>query len=715
MTSTSASSAPTIDSSGDRSSLGHSFVEGPLGVHGWTDLDDMTVATIRGLAMDAVQKVGNGHPGTAMSLAPAAHLLFSRYLRHDPSDPTWLGRDRFVLSCGHSSLTLYIQLFLCGYGLELGDLESFRTWGSRTPGHPEHGHTVGVETTTGPLGQGLATAVGMAMAARYERGLFDPDAPWGTSPFDHHVWVIASDGDLEEGLSGEASSLAGTQRLAGLTVIWDDNRISIEGDTAVAFTEDVVERYAAYGWRVHEVGLTPTGDIDIEALSAALSEARVESERPTFIAMRSVIAWPAPHAQNTAKAHGAALGEGEVAATKSRLGLDPAVTFAVPEGVLEHTRSVLERARHEHDEWNASFEAWRARRPAQAELLDRVLAGTLPDGLESYLPNFESGTSIATRSASGQVINALAQHLPEMWGGSADLAGSNNTTIDGGLSFLPAGVHVPDASPYGRIIHFGVREHAMGAILNGIALSGLTRPFGGTFLVFSDYMRGAVRLSALMKTAVTYIWTHDSIGLGEDGPTHQPIEHLWSLRAIPELAVVRPADARETALSWLAILANRGPAGLILSRQGLPVLPETSTLDAATISRGAYVLSDAQGGVPQAIIIATGSEVQIALAAKATLAQSGIDVRVVSAPCLEWFTEQPADYQESVLPSACTVRVSVEAGSTVGWYRYIGSHGRAVGVDHFGASADDVTLFQEFGVTPEAVVEAVQSMLAGSH
>lgn len=714
MTSTTASPAPLSDPSESRHAFGQSLVDGPLDT-GWTDLDDKTVATIRGLAMDAVQKVGNGHPGTAMSLAPVAHLIFSRFLRHDPSDPTWLGRDRFVLSCGHSSLTLYMQLFLCGYGLELADLQSFRTWGSRTPGHPEHGHTIGVETTTGPLGQGVATAVGMAMAARFERGLFDPDAPWGTSPFDHRVWVIASDGDLEEGLSGEASSLAGTQRLAGLTVIWDDNRISIEGNTALAFTEDVVARYAAYGWHVHEIGLTPTGDVDTEALSAALSEARAESERPTFIAMRSVIAWPAPHAQNTAKAHGAALGDTEIAATKARLGLDPNETFAVPEDVLLHTRSVIERGSLDHAEWNRSFDAWRARRPAAAALLDRIQAGQLPEDLQSVLPHYESGASIATRAASGQVINALAQHLPEMWGGSADLAGSNNTTIDGGLSFLPAGVPVPDASPYGRIIHFGVREHAMGAILNGIALSGLTRPFGGTFLVFSDYMRGSIRLSALMKTPVTYIWTHDSIGLGEDGPTHQPVEHLWSLRAIPELAVVRPADARETAMGWLAILQNRGPAGLILSRQGLPVLAETTNLDVATISRGAYVLNDAQGDIPQAIIIATGSEVQIALKAKSTLAEAGVDVRVVSAPCLEWFAQQSTDYQESVLPSACTVRVSVEAGSTLGWYRYLGGQGHPVGIDHFGASADDVTLYREFGITAEAVVQAVSSLMTEQH
>jgi len=681
----------------------------PIGLaEPWSHLDDRTVATIRGLAMDAVQRVGNGHPGTAMSLAPAAHLLFSRFLRHDPSDPQWLGRDRFVLSCGHSSLTLYIQLFLCGYGLELSDLESFRTWGSLTPGHPEHGHTVGVETTTGPLGQGISTAVGMAMASRFERGMLDPDAPWGTSPFDHHVWVIASDGDLEEGVSAEASSLAAVQRLANLTVIWDDNHISIEGNTDVAFTEDVAARYEAYGWRVHEVGLTPTGDIDVEALADALDAARREAERPTFIAMRSVIAWPAPHAQNTAKAHGAALGADEVAATKERLGLDPAQDFAVPEDVLAHTRAVGERNRPLREDWQARFDSWRQSHPDGAALLDRLLARELPADLDASLPEFDTGSSLATRQASGKAINALAAVLPELWGGSADLAGSNDTTINGGLSFLPAGTLAPDASPYGRILHFGIREHAMGAILNGISLSGLTRPFGGTFLVFSDYMRGSVRLSALMQTPVTYVWTHDSIGLGEDGPTHQPVEHLWSLRAIPGFSVVRPADARETAVAWLATLRQHGPVGLILSRQGLPVLEGTEGLDAATFSRGAYTIADNAEGTPDAVIIATGSEVSLALQARENLAAEGIHTRVVSAPCLEWFDAQGEDYRHSVLPPSCRARVSVEAGATLGWFKYLGDAGETVGLDHFGASADAATLYREFGITPDTIADAVR-------
>ena len=661
--------------------------------------------------MDAVQRAGNGHPGTAMSLAPAAYLLFQRFLRHDPSDPSWLGRDRFVLSCGHSSLTLYIQLFLSGYGLELSDLESFRTWGSLTPGHPEHGHTVGVETTTGPLGQGIATAVGMAMASRYQRGLLDPDAPWGFSPFDHRVWVIASDGDLEEGISGEASSLAGVQRLGNLTVIWDDNHISIEGDTAVAFTEDVIGRYEAYGWDVHYVGMTPDGDIDILALNTALEAAVDQQERPTFIAMRSTIAWPAPHARNTAKAHGAALGADEVAATKVALGLDPARDFQLPDGVLDHARGVVARGKALHREWDVAYQAWRRSHPDRAALLDRLLARELPPGIAGALPVFEAGTSIATRAASGKVINAIAGVMPEFWGGSADLAESNNTTIEGGLSFLPAGSGGRDSSPYGRIIHFGIREHAMGAILNGIALEGLTRPFGGTFLVFSDYMRGSVRLAALMQTSVVFVWTHDSVGLGEDGPTHQPVEHLWSLRGIPGLAIARPCDGNETAQVWLEALRRATPTGLVLSRQGLPVIDRSTHAPASEAARGAYVLAPASAK-PRAIVIATGSEVSVALAARDILEAEGVPTSVVSAPCLEWFDEQDADYRASVLPDDASVRVAVEAGATYGWWRYVGSRGAVVGIDHFGASADGGLLFEKFGITADAVAASVRSLLA---
>jgi len=678
----------------------------------WNELDRRAVASIRGLAMDAVQKAGNGHPGTAMSLAPAAYLLFQQFLRHDPADPQWLGRDRFVLSCGHSSLTLYIQLFLSGYGLTLDDLKAFRTWGSLTPGHPEHGHTVGVETTTGPLGQGLSTAVGMAMAARYQRGMLDPDAPWGFSPFDHHVWVFCSDGDLEEGVSGEASSLAGVQRLGNLTVVWDDNHISIEGDTAVAFGEDVAARYESYGWAVHEVGMTPDGDVDVIGLAEALAASRLEQDRPTFIAMRTTIAWPAPHAKNTAKAHGAALGADEVAATKSLLGLDPASDFQIADNVLARAREVMVRGAELHAEWQESFDAWKAAHPERSALLDRLLSRSLPPNLDAALPTFEAGTSIATRAASGKVINAIADVMPEFWGGSADLAESNNTTIEGGLSFLPAGIMAKDSSPYGRIIHFGIREHAMGAILNGIALEGLTRPFGGTFLVFSDYMRGAIRLAALMQTSVVYVWTHDSIGLGEDGPTHQPVETLWSLRAIPGLAVVRPCDGNETAVAWAHALRNGTPTGLILSRQGLPVLDRTVMAPAADAAKGAYVLIDGESGPTRVVLIATGSEVQVALAARDLLEAEGVSTRVVSAPCLEWFDEQDPAYRDSVLPKDVPVRVSVEAGATFGWWRLVGSSGGVVGIDHFGASADGALLFEKFGITPDAVAQTARDCLA---
>ena len=658
--------------------------------------------------MDAVQRVGNGHPGTAMSLAPIAYLIFQRMLRHDPSDPAWLGRDRFVLSCGHSSLTLYSQLFLSGYGLTLDDLASFRTWQSRTPGHPEHGHTAGVETTTGPLGNGLATAVGMAMGARYERGLLDPDAPPGSSPFDHRIWVIASDGDLEEGISGEASSLAGTQQLDRLCVIWDDNRISIEGDTAVAFTENVVLRYQAYGWATHQVERTSDGNVDIPALHQALRTA-LTSDKPTFIRVQTTIGWPAPNAQGTAKAHGSALGEAEVAATKKILGLDLSASFAFDDATLAQVRDRLSnRVQSARQDWQNEYDAWRGREPQRAVLLDRLRAGELPAGFDGSIPTFEVGGSVSTRKASGETINAIASVMPELWGGSADLAESNNTTIEGGLSFLPASSTVPDSSPYGRIIHFGIREHAMGAILNGIALGGLSRAFGGTFLVFSDYMRGAVRLAALMQAPSTFVWTHDSIGLGEDGPTHQPVEHLWALRAIPGLSVVRPADANETAAAWHATLSQRRPVGLILTRQNLPILVDSET-SLIGVRRGAYVVADADR--PEVLLLATGSEVQLAMGARAQLAELGVGARVVSMPCLEWFEEQDGAYREAVMPPAIRARVAVEAGASLGWWRYLGDHGRVIGLDHFGASASPDVLFEHFGVTVARVVEAAQASI----
>jgi transketolase len=686
----------------------------------WTTLDTRAVDTARVLAADSVQKVGNGHPGTAMSLAPAAYLLFQRFLSHDPTDPEWLGRDRFVLSCGHSSLTLYIQLYLSGYGLELSDLESFRTWGALTPGHPERHHTKGVETTTGPLGQGLSTAVGMAMGQRYERGLLDPDADPGTSPFDHHVWVICSDGDLEEGISSEASSLAGTQKLGNLTVIWDDNKISIEDDTAVAFSEDVRARYAAYGWHVLSVDVAPDGSVDVLALAAAMEAARAESERPSFIRLQTVIGWPAPHLRNTFKAHGSALGAPEVAATKELLGFDPAVSFAVADDVLAHAREVKARGASYRAAWDERYAGWRTANPERATLLDRLVAGTLPVGFA--LPEFPAGKDVATRKASGEVIQAIAAQLPEFVGGSADLAESNNTTIEGGGSFLPVGTVVSatspfghSLSPYGRILHFGIREHAMGAALNGMSLSNLLRPFGGTFLVFSDYMRGAVRVAAIMQTGVTFVWTHDSIGLGEDGPTHQPVEHLWALRAIPGLDVVRPADANETSVVWGEILRKRRPTGLALTRQNLPTLDRTAVAPAQGAAQGGYVLLEASTGSPDVVLLATGSEVQLALAAREVLEADGIATRVVSLPCIEWFEEQDAAYRESVLPSSVRARVSVEAGIAQGWWKYLGTDGRAVSLEHFGASADAATLFREFAITTEAVVAAArESILAAT-
>ncbi|WP_432150869.1 transketolase [Streptomyces sp. bgisy029] len=679
----------------------------------WTDLDQRAVDTARVLAADAVQKVGNGHPGTAMSLAPAAYTLFQKVMRHDPADAKWTGRDRFVLSAGHSSLTLYIQLYLAGYGLELEDLKSFRTWGSKTPGHPEYGHTTGVETTTGPLGQGVANAVGMAMAARYERGLFDPEAAPGTSPFDHTVWVIAGDGCLQEGISAEASSLAGHQKLGNLVLLWDDNHISIEGDTETAVSEDTLKRYEAYGWHVQRVEQAANGDLDPAGLYAALQAAKAETERPSFIAARSIIAWPAPNAQNTEAAHGSALGDDEVAATKRVLGFDPEQTFEVSDAVIGHTREALDRGREARAEWDKAFAAWRTADPERAADFDRIAAGELPAGWEEKLPVFEPGKGLATRAASGKVLQALGEVVPELWGGSADLAGSNNTTIDKTSSFLPVGNPLPEADPYGRTIHFGIREHAMAAAMNGIALHGNTRIYGGTFLVFSDYMRNAVRLSALMHLPVTYVWTHDSIGLGEDGPTHQPVEHLAALRAIPGLNVVRPADANETSIAWREILRRYtkefgvgAPHGLALTRQGVPTYEANE--DAA---KGGYVLFEADGGEPQVLLIATGSEVHVAVEAREQLQAAGVPTRVVSMPCVEWFEEQDQGYKESVLPPSVKARVAVEAGIGLTWYRYVGDAGRIVSLEHFGASADAKVLFREFGFTAENVAAVARESL----
>ncbi len=691
----------------------------------WTDLDRKAVDTARLLAMDAVQKVGNGHPGTAVSLAPVAHLLFQKVMKHAPSDPQWVARDRFVLSCGHTSLTLYNQLYLAGFGLELDDLKALRTWGSRTPGHPEYHPTAGVETTTGPLGQGIANAVGMAMAARRERGLLDPEAPVGESIFDHHVYCIASDGDMQEGVSAEASSIAGHQQLGNLTLIYDDNKISIEDDTDVAFTEDVAKRYEAYGWHVEVVdwaGDRNGADYveDVEALYAAIEAGRAVTDKPTLIVLRTIISWPAPKAQGTGPSHGSALGDAEVRATKELLGFDPEQSFQVDEDVLAHTRATVTRGEELMAAWQEKFQAWAAANPQRAELLDRIQKRGLPQGWADGLPVFPADQKgVATRKASGEVINALAEALPELWGGSADLAESNNTTIKGADSFIPAQYSTGHwkGSPYGRVLHFGIREHAMGAIMNGITLHGGTRVFGGTFLQFADYMRPAVRLAALMRIPVTYVWTHDSIGLGEDGPTHQPIEHLAALRAIPGLDVVRPADANETAAAWKAVIERTDrPAGLALTRQNVPTFPRGTEGFAGTegVVKGGYVLLEADGGDPDVILVATGSEVQLAVEARAVLAEEGIQARVVSMPCLEWFNEQTAEYRESVLPSAVRARVSVEAGIAQGWREVVGDSGRIVSVDTYGASADHVTMFAKYGITTEAVADAARESIAAT-
>ncbi|WP_424711877.1 transketolase [Microbacterium sp. SLBN-111] len=692
----------------------------------WDEIDRRAVDTARVLAADAVEKVGNGHPGTAMSLAPAAYLLYQRVLRHDPADTHWPGRDRFILSVGHSSLTQYVQLYLGGFGLELKDLEALRTWGSLTPGHPEYGHTDGVEITTGPLGQGLASSVGFAYAARYERGLFDPETPAGESPFDHYVYVIAGDGDLQEGVTSEASSLAGHQELGNLIAIYDSNQISIEDDTNVAFTEDVQKRYESYGWHVQTVDWKKTGQYveDVAELNAAIEAAKGETSKPSLIILKTIIGWPSPGKQNSGKIHGSALGADELKATKEVLGFDPEQHFVVADDVLAHTRQLVERGAAAKSAWQEKFDAWAAAHPERKQLWDRLQARELPADIADALPAFEAGKDVSTRAASGTVINALAAELPELWGGSADLAESNLTTIKDAKSFIPTSwsTHEWSGDPYGRVLHFGIREHAMGAILNGIVLHGPTRPFGGTFLIFSDYMRPPVRLAALMNIPTVFVWTHDSVALGEDGPTHQPIEQLASLRAIPNFALVRPADANETSVVWLEILRRTaGPAGLALTRQNIPVFArgegEASGdvfASAANAVKGAYVLAEAPNGEPDVILIATGSEVQLAVQARETLAADGINARVVSAPSLEWFAEQDEAYRESVLPSSVKARVSVEAGSALTWAGIVGDAGRSVAIDHFGASADYKTLFQKFGITAEAVVSAAHESIAAA-
>ncbi len=683
----------------------------------FSDHDRAAVDTARLLAADAVEKVGNGHPGTAMSLAPVAYLLYQKVMRHDPADPQWIGRDRFILSAGHSSLTQYVQLYLGGFGLELDDLKALRTWGSKTPGHPEYGHTSGVEITTGPLGQGLASATGFAYAQRFERGLFDPETPDGESPFDHYTYVIASDGDIQEGITSEAASLAGHQQLGRLIALYDANKISIEDDTDIAFTEDVAARYTAYGWDVHVVDFGPVDNYheDVDALFGAIEKAQAATDKPSLIVVKTVIGWPSPHKMNTGKIHGAAIGAEEIAETKTILGFDPHEHFAVSEEVIAHTRSLAERAAADRAEWSKKFDAWKSAHPERAALLARLEAGELPD-LEKVLPSFEGVDAIATRAASGKVINALAKVLPELWGGSADLAESNLTTIESAASFAPAEHSTSQwsADPYGRVLHFGIREHAMAAIINGIVLHGPTRAFAGTFLIFSDYMRPSVRLAALMGIPSIFVWTHDSVALGEDGPTHQPIEQLWSLRAIPGLDVVRPADAHETAWAWKTMLERReGPAGIALTRQGVPVFERGADYAPASLTaKGGYTLAEASSGQPDVILIATGSEVSLAVEARTSLESEGIATRVVSMPCVEWFDAQDQAYRDSVLPPDVSARVSVEAGISQGWHRFVGDHGHSVSIEHFGASADYKTLYQEFGMTTDAVVSAAKTVLS---
>ncbi|MCS4489293.1 transketolase [Corynebacterium sp. ES2794-CONJ1] len=677
----------------------------------WSDLDTQAIDTARILAADAVQKCGSGHPGTAMSLAPLAYTLYQHTMNVDPQDDQWVGRDRFVLSCGHSSLTQYIQLFYGGFGLELDDLKALRTWGAKTPGHPEYRHTKGVEITTGPLGQGLASAVGMAMAARRERMLFDPDTPQGESPFDHYIYTIASDGDMQEGVTSEACSLAGTQKLGNLIVFWDDNKISIEEETDIAFDEDVCARYRAYGWQVLEV---ESGE-DIVAIEEAIAAAQADRQRPSFIRVRTIIGYPAPTMMNTGAVHGAALGEEEIAATKRELGFDPEIHFPISDEVLAHTRNLVERGANKHAEWSQKFEQWSQQHPEKRELFERLNKRELPADFDADLPTWEAGDSVATRKASESVIQELAKTLPELWGGSADLAGSNNTVMKSEKSFGPESISTSTwtAAPDGRNLHFGIREHAMSAIMNGIALHGGTRPYGGTFLIFSDYMRPAVRLAALMGTDAYYVWTHDSIGLGEDGPTHQPVEQLASLRAIPGLSLIRPADANETAAAWrAALLYKEGPKGLALSRQNLPVLDGTKEKAREGLRRGAYILKEASAATPEVLLMASGSEVQLVVKAAAQLEKEGIAARVVSVPCLDWFEEQDQAYQESVLPPHVRARVAVEAGISMPWHRHLGLQGRAISLEHFGASAPADKLFEEFGFTVDNVVKAAKDSLA---
>lgn len=675
----------------------------------WTDLDERSVNTARSLALDAVENAGHGHPGTAMALAPVAHLLFQKFMNHDPNDPDWFGRDRFILSCGHASMLLYAQLYLNGYGLEIEDLKNFRKLNSLTPGHPEYLHTKGVEMTTGPLGQGLSSGVGMAIASRYWRNHFDSTAQTGKSIFDNFIYIVASDGDLQEGVTSEASSIAGHLGLANLIVIYDDNQISIDGETNLAFTEDVVARYRAYNWDVHTVEFGDDGQVNVLQLIKAINNAKA-SDKPSFIRLKTVIAWPAPNARNTAAAHGAPLGESETKLTKQKLGLDPEQKFSVPEDVLKYTRQSQTNGSKKHNEWNDKFEIWAKNNAKLSNDFQRLQKNELVQDLESSLTVFETGNSVASRKSGGTILNELSNKLVELVGGSADLAESNGVLLKNASSMQKPNSEIKQSSVGGKYLHFGIREHAMASIMNGMALYGFTRPFGATFLIFSDYQKPAIRLASLMQLPVIYVWTHDSIGLGEDGPTHQPVEQLWALRSIPGFSVVRPADANEVSACWIKILEDRKPAGIVLTRQNIPTLDRKLNNSAQGAKKGGYILQDCSNSKPDVILIATGSEIELALLAQKELNSQSINTRVVSMPCVEWFQNESKSYQESVLPKEVKAKIAIEAGSTLGWYQFVGLEGAVIGLDHYGASGKPDLLYKEFGITVQDIVKKAKEL-----
>ena len=690
-------------------SLERKLIKG-IKILNWTELDTKSVDTARVLAMEAVENAGHGHPGTAMALAPVAHLLFNKVMNHSPKHSDWFARDRFILSCGHASMLLYSQLFLTGYGLEIDDLKNFRKDKSLTPGHPEYGHTNGVEMTTGPLGQGLSSAVGMAIASRYWRNYFDSEAKPNESLFDNHIYVIASDGDLQEGVTSEASSIAGHLNLSNLIVIYDDNKISIDGNTDLAFTEDVEKRYQSYGWNTYTIELETYGNVDIAKLSEAIEKSKT-SDKPSFIRLKTVIAWPAPNSQNTAASHGAPLGKDEVILTKEKLGFSASETFNVSQEVLDYTRKTVSIGEEKYKIWQEKFNQWANKNPALSKEFSRLKQGELPVNLAKDLPKFENGSSVASRKSSGTVLNYFSEKLVELIGGSADLAESNGVALKNALIMQKKNSKISNSSIGGKYLHFGIREHAMASIMNGLALYGFSRPFGATFLIFSDYQKPAIRLASLMQLPVIYVWSHDSIGLGEDGPTHQPVEQLWSLRSIPGFNVIRPCDANEVSQAWLKIIQDKKPAGIVLTRQNIPTLDRTIYASETGVAKGGYILSESKNGKPELILIATGSEVQIALDAQKILEETGIQSRVISMPCVEWFYEQDENYQEQVLPKNVKTRIAIEAGSTIGWYKLVGSEGYVIGLDHYGASSKPDILFKEYGISVENIVAQAKKLI----